>query len=1173
MPLAAGTRLGPYVVEASIGAGGMGEVYRARDTRLAREVALKLLPAGASADAARLARFTREAQAVAALNHPHIVTLHSIEECDGCRFLTMELVRGRRLDALIPSGGLEWRRLFDLAAGIAEALVAAHEHGIVHRDLKPANIMVGDDGRVKVLDFGLAAFAAPDAEAAARDATRLGLTSEGTILGTMPYMSPEQLEGLRVDHRSDLFSLGIICYEMATSRRPFTGESAAALISAILRDTPPPLDQVRPDTPPGLSRLVAACLQKRAEERVRSAGDVRDRLHELREACVSSRGARRAAVSADIGGGSDLPRIAVLPFAARGSDPDAVALAEGLTEDITGSLTRFPYLRVVAHGDAVRVAGVAQVGEPAAAAARVGVRWVIEGTVRLAGASLRIAARLVDTQTGAHLWAETYDRALTRDSLFAVQDDVMARIVATVADSTGVLVRAMATPLLGRPLQDLSLEELQLRFLAYLPQFDPDEHARLLRAFEHAVEARPDLASGWAVLSALHDHEHVFFPEPRPDALTRARHAAERAVSLDVLCQFGWHQMATISFLERDANGLRASADRALALNPLHTFTTGTMGMWLAFAGDWERGLPIVRQAMSLNPGHPGWLHLVTCLDHFRRGEYEEALLQAKRVGMPGNHNQAYCVVATAGHFGRVLEARAALDDARRLRPEFLDLRRMRQSMWMLWSDDLVDRLAEGLRRAQDLVASSAESPTPSSGASVASSLAVLPFADLSATHDQGWFAEGIAEDIRNALAQVPGIRTVARRSSFALRDGQGDVREMAELLGVAHVLEGSVRRATGRVRVTAQLVRAADATQIWSERFDRAVDDVFAIQDEIASSIVTALRGRLAPHAQARRHTPSVDAYEAFLRARHELFKLTPQGWSRGQAFLDRATELDPRFAAPHAARALGQFLGGMHGMQPMRDAAPHVRTAAQRALDLDPGDLLPHFLLGGVALVHDYDWASGDAHFRRAWTMPHVTAEARWAYASLYLGALGRFDESVAEMRRAVEQDPLNASLRAILSAHLQNLGDLDAAIGEGHRAVAIEDMFVSRYLLGEAYLLAGHLGDAIAQFEIAKSQAPWSWQGMICGLLGAACARAGDRARAAALLAEMGHQPRPVWGRVVYHLHLHELDDAATWFARMIEERDPFALVYVNAPLTRRLHAHPAWPSLRAAMRLPL
>jgi adenylate cyclase len=540
---------------------------------------------------------------------------------------------------------------------------------------------------------------------------------------------------------------------------------------------------------------------------------------------------------------------------------------------------------------------------------------------------------------------------------------------------------------------------------------------------------------------------------------------------------------------------------------------------------------------------------------------------------MPGNHWQAYCVAAAAGHLGRAMEARAGIDDGRRIRPDLLDLQRMRQE-WarMLWSDELVDRLQEGMRRAQELVASSAASATPSSGASSASSIAVLPFTDLSAARDQGWFADGIAEDILNALAQVPGIRTVARRSSFALRDAQGDIREISKRLGVAHVLEGSVRRAGDRVRVTAQLVRAADVTQIWSDRFDRSAEDVFVIQDEIASSIVTVLRGRLAPPAQARRHTPPVEAYEALLHARHELFKMTPQGWSRGQAFLDRAMELDPDFAEPHAARALGQFLSGMHGMQPMRDAAPHVRAAAQQALALDADDLLPHFLLGAVALVHDYDWAAAEAHFTRAWSMPHVTAEARWAYASLYLGALGRFEESVAEMRRAVDQDPLNAVLRAILSAHLQNLGDLEAAVAEGRRAVQSEDMFVSRYLLGEAHLLAGDLDEAIAEFEIARHQAPWSWQGMIHGLLGAACALAGDRTRAGVLLAEMGERPSPVWGRVVYHLHLGELEEAAAWYAHAIEERDPFALVYAHAPLTRRLHAHPAWPALRAAMRMP-
>src|SRR5271156_3954392 len=280
MALTPGTKLGPYEIQSPLGAGGMGEVYRATDTKLGRDVALKVLPAEMAQDPERLARFRREAKALAQLDHPNIITIYAVEECDGIHFLTMQLVEGLPLDRLIPQGGLPVERIFEIAGALGDALAAAHEKGIVHRDLKPPNVMISNDGRVKVLDFGLA----KDIRTASQsDAT---LTSDsrtqlGMVMGTPAYMSPEQTSGRPLDHRTDIFSLGVLLHEMATGRRPFEGTSSAELVSAILRDTPASITDARPDLPGDLARIVRRCLEKDPRHRVQTARDVSNEFRDL----------------------------------------------------------------------------------------------------------------------------------------------------------------------------------------------------------------------------------------------------------------------------------------------------------------------------------------------------------------------------------------------------------------------------------------------------------------------------------------------------------------------------------------------------------------------------------------------------------------------------------------------------------------------------------------------------------------------------------------------------------------------------------------------------------------------------------------------------------------------------------------------------------------------------
>ncbi|HEX7878724.1 MAG TPA: serine/threonine-protein kinase, partial [Candidatus Eisenbacteria bacterium] len=406
MPLTPGTRLGPYDIIAPLGSGGMGEVYRARDPRLGRDIALKTLPADVAGDAQRLARFQREARTVAGLSHPNVVVLHSIEEADGMHFLTMELVDGEGLDTVVVPGGLPFPRVLELAIALSDALTAAHERGIVHRDLKPANVMLTRDGRLKVLDFGLAK---PSDSSSTPDLSRAmtldrPVSTVGQIVGTVPYMAPEQIRGEPTDSRTDLFSLGILVFELATGRRPFSGGTAADISSAILRDAPPTLGELRAELSGDFDRIVSRCLEKEPRDRFQTARDVHNELRRLRKSIESSgMTAARPAVT-------ESPSIAILPFTNLSRAEDDEYFSDGLADELLNMLARIRGLRVAARSSSFafkgRNATVAEVGQA------LGVATVLEGSVRKSGDRARISVQLVKVADGFHLWSERYDRTL-----------------------------------------------------------------------------------------------------------------------------------------------------------------------------------------------------------------------------------------------------------------------------------------------------------------------------------------------------------------------------------------------------------------------------------------------------------------------------------------------------------------------------------------------------------------------------------------------------------------------------------------------------------------------------------------------------------------------------------------------------------------------------------------
>jgi TolB-like protein/Tfp pilus assembly protein PilF len=1158
----------------------MGDVYRAHDSRLGRDIALKVLPPDVASDAERLARFRREARAVAALNHPNIVTIHSIEEEDGTQFITMELVEGRSLDQVLSGGALSLTRFFDVGVALADALAAAHRKQIVHRDVKPANVMVSDEGAIKILDFGLARAAEP--AVTDHEMTSLGLTQAGIIVGTVPYMSPEQIEARPVDHRSDIFSLGIVLYEMATGTRPFSGGSAPALMSSILKDQPRPVTELRPEITDGVWRLVARCLEKSSAERVQSAQEVLVELKALGRAWESgetTRAPRAAAAATAVP--TDL-RVAVLPFACRGG-ADAEALADGLTDDITAGLSRFQHLRVASRFDAEKAKGSAA---DARAAATVGARYLIDGTVRMAGEIARLSVRLLDTSVHSHMWAETYERSTAGHNLFAIQDDITAHVVAVVADKSGVLARSMGTALKARPVDALDVNELVLRFYAYEAQLHPEEHGLLRDAFERRLAGDEVSANAWACLAMLYDQEHSVGFNPRPDTARRQRGAAEKAIEIDGACSDGWRAMgAAAFFFDRDLTALRLAADRVATLNRLDVHALADVGRLLAYAGDWQRGLELVRLGMALNPHHQGWYHFPTLFFHYARHEYEPALSAAKRINMPAYFGAHVNTMVAAAQLGRRDEVEACLRSLERTGREYLDVAVTRRywKTW-LWDTALVDHLVEGFVKAKALAEPPAASASgmrsgylggamfsgvggrPASGAHA--SIAVMPFADLSAAKDQEWFCDGIAEEILNALTPLKNLRVAARASAFSLRGKSDDLKTIGEKLNVTTVLGGSVRRAGDRVRITVQLSEVQSGSQLWSDRYDRELKDIFDVQDEIAKAVADRLKVTLADTPLDRlarlveQGTTNVDAYQLYLQGRALLSR-------RGSSILpalelfQRAVELDPSYSLAWAGIADAYTVMAYFGAVPPSQSKPQALVAARRALELDPSSAAGHTALACATLLYENNRSLAGQEFECALQLNPRYVQGRCWYALFYVQwALGDFERGIAEARRALEDDPLSAYVTQIVAACLGTAGRLDEAIGLGRKAVELDpESFVARWVLGTFLSEAGRYEEAASTFQYAADMSERHAYALVG--MAVACGRRGRREAALSVLRELTERAQRTYVSAAHLLLAAEAagdrDLAIQYAERAWADREPpFTLFARHFPDYRTLHS---------------
>jgi serine/threonine-protein kinase len=451
-------------------------------------------------------------------------------------------------------------------------------------------------------------------------------------------------------------------------------------------------------------------------------------------------------------------------------------------------------------------------------------------------------------------------------------------------------------------------------------------------------------------------------------------------------------------------------------------------------------------------------------------------------------------------------------------------------------------------------------------------SIAVLPFANMSADKEHEYFSDGLAEEIINLLAHIPGLKVIARTSAFAFRGKEQDIRKIAEALGVRTILEGSVRRAGSRIRVTAQLISAEDGSHLWSERYDREMADVFAMQDEIARAIATALQMRLSAEP-ARQYTPSLPAYEAYLKGRHHMARLTPESLRRSREYLEQAIALDPKFALAHVG--LGDcFLNrALPGFLPAREAMPLVREAAQKALDIDPSLPEGHGLLGVVAGFYDYDWREAERRFRLAMARDPVPAYVHDFYGFFYLLARERPQEAAEEIERACKQDPLNVLFRTHSAICLLAVGREAEAEAELRQVLELDEHFLPALVnMVSIHALRGELAEALASAEKAYATAPQA--PTVMGLLAGALVLSGDTGRTEALLEKLrpGRASGAPRALALYHLLCGEVDKAADWTGKAIEQRDPLMMVTLRGPLGKALRSSPRWPALARLMNLP-
>jgi len=621
MALEPGSRIGNYEIVAWHGAGGMGEIYRARDTRLDRIVAIKALPPAFASDPQRRGHFEREARLLAALNHPNIAAIYGLEDASNATYLVLEFVDGETLAERLSRGALSARETLEIGVQVAAAIEAAHEREIVHRDLKPGNVMLDTKGAVKVLDFGLAKGGAREdgsaADLSASPTIALAGTAEGVILGTAPYMSPEQARGLRVDRRTDVWAFGCVLFECLTGRQTFRGDTVSDVIARIL-ERDPEWGSLPGAVPTRLRDLIERCLIKDVAQRPRDIGDLRREMGAILQQLSSPSGGHTRL-------SAEPPSLAVLYFEDLSGGTESEYFCAGITEDILTDLSKIKGLRVASRNAVARYRGKSV--ELPKVAAELGVRAVLEGSVRRAGDRVRITAQLINAADGFHLWAERYDRKL--DDVFTLQEEIAKsiaealRVTLTPAES--------ATLLQDRP-DDVRAYDLYLRGRQRYGEYTKESLREALELFRQALQIDPNYALAWAGTADCHGQMLQYeFAEDVEETARLGLEAAQRAIAINPKLAEG-HKAESLVWLYRGDREASVSAlRRAIAANPRYTPAVINFAVFAFSEADVALAERCVRRVLEIDPQEAFAISWLTSLLHVTDRD-EEALAETQRL-------------------------------------------------------------------------------------------------------------------------------------------------------------------------------------------------------------------------------------------------------------------------------------------------------------------------------------------------------------------------------------------------------------------------------------------------------------------------------------------------------------------------------------------------------------
>ncbi len=696
--LGAGTQIGPYQIINQLGAGGMGEVYRARDPRLDREVAIKVLPADLAQSSERLARFEREAKALAALAHPNILDIHDYGTAQGVSFVVMELLQGETLRQRVVAGALPWRKALEIGVAIADGLAAAHDKGIVHRDLKPENIFLTADGRVKILDFGLARMETPTPPEAETISYVPAPTEPGTVMGTAAYMSPEQVRGQAIDGRSDIFSFGCVLYEMVTRKRPFARHTSAETMAAILHDEPPALKAA------AVEPVIRHCLKKKPENRPQSAHDLAHDLRAILTDASRSRFSTRvwgrpfapalwrvAAVMLVVilGGallfpllrgwwnrttpdqpweaGEAIDSLAVMPFANESEEPGREFLSDTVTESIIDNLSRLrkTHLRVMSFTAVSRYKGRAADVQTVGRDLRV--RRVLTGRVRQHRGDLTINVELVDAQDKSRIWGQSYQKKPA--DLLAVHEE----IAKDVARELGLqLSKEEQKRLTQRPTANREAFQLYRMGRFHWNKRTTEGFQKGIDYFERARREDPNYALAYAGLADCYTLLGIESGLRPKEAFPRAKAEAEKALRLDPTLAAPHTSLAFAAYVfDWDWTAAESGFKRAIELDPSYLTAHHWYADYLTARGRHKEALARIKQALELEP-----LSLIINRDvgwnQYFAGQYDQAIDQLqKTLEMDPNFVPALSLIARVfEQKGRYTEAIAALEKANRLSPD-----------------------------------------------------------------------------------------------------------------------------------------------------------------------------------------------------------------------------------------------------------------------------------------------------------------------------------------------------------------------------------------------------------------------------------------------------------------------------------------------------------------------